>query len=178
MQLYFITGNEDKFREASQIIANLEQLNIDLPEIQHIDARMIIKAKLEEAYKHKQASFIVEDVSLYLDCLKGLPGPLIKWFLKTIGNTGLFELTEKLDNNRAEAKAIVGYARNEAEIEYFEGVIQGTIVSPRGEDGFGWDPIFVPDGHKKSFAEMSEEEKNKLSMRRLALEKLKNYLNT
>jgi len=98
MKLYFITGNKDKFEEVRSILTNIEQLDIDLPEIQEIDAKVIIKAKLLQALNHKEAEFILEDASLYLDCLNGLPGPLIKWFMKTIGNEGLFNIIEELQN--------------------------------------------------------------------------------
>ena len=176
MALYFITGNKNKFSEVKAIIPNVEQLDIDLPEIQDIDAKKIIRAKLLEALNYKQAEFIVEDTSLYLECLNGLPGPLIKWFMKTIGNGGLFNIAEKLGNNKAEAKTIIGYAKNPKEIYYFEGSVKGKIVSPRGKSGFGWDPIFQPEGFSKSFAELTPEEKNKISMRRIALSKLKEFL--
>ena len=86
MSLYFITGSKGKFTEVQFIIPNLKQLNIDLPEIQELDARKIIEAKLQSAFEHHAGEFIVEDTSLYLDCLNGLPGPLIKWFIKTIKN--------------------------------------------------------------------------------------------
>lgn len=174
MTLYFITGNKGKFEEAKSILGNIEQLDIELPEIQEIDARKIIRVKLLEALNHKKGEFFVEDTSLYLDCLKGLPGPLIKWFLKTIGNEGLYKITEKLGNNRAEAKTIIGYAKDR-EIHFFEGSANGKIVSPKGT-GFGWDPIFQPDGFSKTFGEMSKDEKNQISMRRMALNKLKDYL--
>ena len=174
MTLYFITGNKSKFEEVKSILGNVEQLDMDLPEIQEIDARKIIKAKLLEALRHRKGEFFVEDTSLHLDCLKGLPGPLIKWFLKTIGNEGLYKITEKLGDNRAEAKTIIGYAKG-GEIHFFEGKITGKIVSPRGT-GFGWDPIFQPDGFSKTFGEMTSHEKNQISMRRIALTKLKDYL--
>ncbi len=73
MEIYFITGNKNKFEEAKSVIPELQQLDIDLPEIQEIDAKTIIKAKLAEAFRYKQSEFIVEDTSLYLDCLNGLP---------------------------------------------------------------------------------------------------------
>ena len=176
MSLYFITGNKDKFAEVKAILPDVKQLNIKLREIQEIDARKIIKAKLLEAFKYRKAEFIVEDTSLYLECLNGLPGPLVKWFLKAIGNEGLFNIVKKLGNNRAEAKTIIGYAKNPKKIYYFEGSIKGKIISPRGKFGFGWDPIFQPDGFSKSFAELTQEEKNKISMRRIALEKLKKFI--
>ncbi|KKU48199.1 MAG: Ham1 family protein [Parcubacteria group bacterium GW2011_GWA2_46_9] len=174
--IYFITGNKNKFEEVKAILPEVRQLDIDLLEIQEIDAKEIIKKKLFEALNHSKGEFIVEDTSLYLDCLNGLPGPLIKWFLKTVGNDGLAKIAEKLGDTSAEAKTLIGYAKNRAEIYYFEGVTKGTIVKPKGEINFGWDPIFLPSGHKKTFAEMSREEKNEISMRRIALNKLKEFL--
>ncbi len=176
MTLYFITGNKNKFSEVKKVFPNIKQLDIDLPEIQEIDAKKIIEAKLFEALKYKKGEFIVEDTSLYLNCLNGLPGPLIKWFMKSIGNKGLFELAKNFNNYKAEAKTIIGYAKNSDEIYYFEGNIKGIIVSPEGKKGFGWDPIFQPEVYSKSFAELTEEEKNKISMRGVALNKLKEFL--
>ncbi len=176
MPIYFITGNKNKFREASAILPGLKRLDIDLPEIQEIDAGKIIEAKLREALKHKRGEFIIEDTSLYLDCLNGLPGPLIKWFLATIGNDGLFTLADRLGNYGAEAKTIIGYAHGESGIDFFAGSVRGRVVAPRGETNFGWDPVFLPAEHEKTFAQIEEKEKNKISMRRLALEKLKNFL--
>jgi inosine triphosphate pyrophosphatase len=174
--LYFITGNKNKFVEIQAVIPEIEQLDIDLPEIQEIDPRLIIEAKLKEALKHHDGEFIVEDTSLYLEALNGLPGPLIKWFLKTIGNEGLASLTEKLANSSAEAKTIIGYAKSADNIHFFEGSIRGKIVAPRGDTSFGWDPIFQPDGYNHTFAEMGTEEKNQISMRRRAAEQLKTSL--
>lgn len=176
MSIYFITGSKNKLQEIKAIVPEIEQLDIDLPEIQDIDAHEIVKAKLKEALKHRENALIVEDTSLYLNAIKGLPGPLIKWFLKTIGNEGLVEIAEKLGNSKAQAKTLIGYAKNADEVEFFEGVINGQIVQPRGESGFGWDTIFLPDGHKLTFAEMGSEEKNKLSMRKIAASKLEEYL--
>ena len=184
--LYFITSSKNKFVEARAILGDIEQLDIDLPEIQDIDSKNIIRAKLLEALKHKRgglassqlgrSGLIVEDTSLHFNCLNGLPGPLIKWFLGALKNDGLFKIVERFGDDRVEAKTIIGYAQNEKEIYFFEGSARGRIVAPRGETNFGWDPIFLPDGYDKTFAEMSREEKNKISMRRLALNKLKKFL--
>lgn len=176
MSLYFITGNKNKFAEAREIIPCLKQLAIDLPEIQEIDVKKIIQAKLKEALKHKIGEFIVEDTSLYLNCLNGLPGPLIKWFLQTIGGQGVFELAKKYNNFGASAKACLGYAKNKDNIRFFIGEIKGTIVKPEFKSKFGWDPIFRPKGFNKTFAEMSRVEKNKISHRRVAFEKFKNFI--
>ena len=175
-KIYFITGNKNKFEEIKAVLPGIEQLDIDLPEIQEVDRRLVVEHKLLEAFKHCTGEFIVEDTSLHFEWLKGLPGPLIKWFLKTIGVEGLADLAEKLGNNMAEAKTVIGYARNREEIFFFEGVIKGKIVPPRGEKRFDWDRIFVPERHQKTFAEMGMEEKNKISMRRMAVNKLKEFL--
>lgn len=176
MALYFLTGSENKFAEVQAILGDIEKLNIDLPEIQEINAHQIIKAKLQEALQHKQEAFMVEDTSLYFDALRGLPGPLIKWFMKTVGNDGLFKMAEAFDNYGAEAKTIIGYTDGSGAIKFFEGAFRGTIVAPRGENGFGWDPIFQPEGKDKTFAELTADEKNAFSMRKLAAEKLRKFL--
>ncbi len=176
MALYFITGNKGKFNEVSSILREVEQLDIDLPEIQELKGEEVIKAKLIEALKHKKGEFIVEDTSLYLDCLNGLPGPLIKWFMKSLGSKGIYELVQRYGNFKAKAVSIVGYAKGQDSVQFFRGEIEGTIVAPRGDKGFGWDNIFVPKGYDKTFAEMESNEKNKISMRRVALLKLKDYL--
>jgi len=91
--------------------------------------------------------------------------------MKTIGNEGLFNIIEKLGDNRAEAKTIIGYTKSPNEIYYFDGSIKGTIISPVGRSGFGWYPIFQPNGFSKSFAELTKEEKNEISMRRIVIQK-------
>lgn len=176
MTLYFITGNKGKLAEVQSVLSGVEALDIDLPEIQSLDAHEIIKAKLLEAQKHQTGEFIVEDNSLYLEGIKGLPGPLIKWFLKTVGNDGLYKMAEAFGNFNAEAKVIIGYSNPEGETSFFEGSTKGTIVPARGDNGFGWDPIFQPEGYSKTFGELTPEEKNSFSMRRVALEKLKRQI--
>jgi inosine triphosphate pyrophosphatase len=174
--IYFITGNKNKLAEAREFISEIESYEIDLPEIQEVDARKIIKEKLLEGLKHKKGEFIVEDTSLYLDALGGLPGPLIKWFLKTIGGQGLYDIAKAFNNFNAQAKTVIGYAKNAHEINFFEGTVEGIIVEPRVETDFGWDNIFQPDGYQVSFAEMGKDAKNAISMRKIAFEELKNHL--
>lgn len=119
---------------------------------------------------------VVEDTSLHMIALGGLPGPLVKWFLATLGSTGLFELAQKYNEYRAEAKTIVGHLSATWEILLFEGVVPGEIVQPRGTAGHGWDCIFRPSGHELTFAEMSPQEKNAISMRRHCFQQLKEAL--
>ena len=173
-KLYFITTNKDKFAEVQALIPEVEQLSIALTEIQDADPHVIIKAKLKEAAAHNRGAYIVDDTSLSFDALNGLPGPFIKWFLEKLGREGLADTVHKLGNNKATAKAIIGYAKGD-DLRFFEGTVAGTIVSPRGNT-FGWDPIFVPDGYSKTFAEMGTEEKNRISHRTQAVRKLKEYL--
>ena len=176
MKLFFITGNKKKFDEVKAILPFIEKLDIDLPEIQEMDPKIIIKSKLLEALNHEKGEFIVEDTSLSMECLNGLPGPLIKWFLATIGNMGLVDLAEKFGNDRAEVRTIIGYAKSHEEIYFFEGVGKGKIRKTKPGSGFGWDPVFQPDGYEQTFGEMSFEEKNKISMRTIAATKLKDFL--
>lgn len=175
-KLFFVTGNRNKFLEAREIISDLVQINLDLKEIQEIDAHRIIEEKLKEARKHAAGCFIVEDTSLYLSCLKGLPGPLIKWFIETIGNEGLYNIAKSFKNFDAKAKTVIGYCNKQGKIYFFESCAEGKIVKPTTKKSFGWDNIFKPSGYKKTFAEMSLEEKTKISMRARALRKLKIFL--
>ncbi|MEI7719202.1 MAG: non-canonical purine NTP pyrophosphatase [archaeon] len=191
-KLYFITGNKNKFAEVKAIIPEIEQLEIDLDEIQETDAYAIIKHKMKEALKHHSGPFIIEDTSLYIKSLNDLPGPLIKWFMQKLGSEGIWrisdskklgkdkisELTENSNENLAEAKTIIGYAKNANEVHFFEGSIKGEIVKPTGETNFGWDPIFKPKGYYKTFQQMTKEEKNKISMRKIAAQKLKDFLDS
>lgn len=176
MKITFLTGNKDKFKEAKEIIPYLEQSDIDLIEIQSIDSKEVILHKLDEAKKHIKGNLIVEDTSLSLEGMNGLPGTLIKLFLKTIKNEGLVKITESFGNDKATAKVVIGYADEKGECKFFEGLIEGKVVRPRGNNGFGWDEIFEPKGWRKTFAEMTTEEKNKISMRKLAFQKLKDWI--
>ncbi len=174
--LYFITGNEKKFLEVKLMLPEIEQLHIDLPEIQSTDGREIVEAKLREASNHHEGEFIVEDTGLYLKGLNGLPGPFIKWFLDKLGTEGVYKLAEKIGIFEAEAKTVVGYLDKNKEMYFFEGIIVGDLVPPRGEKIFGWDPIFKPKGDDRTFSEMSREQKNEISHRMLAIGKLKEFL--
>lgn len=175
MVLYFITGNHDKFSEVKAMLPQIEQLDLDLPEVQSLDAHVVIREKLLEARKQHDGEFIVEDTSVSVKGLGGLPGTFIKWFLKSMSLERLAKVALASGDASAEAKVCIGYL-GRGEPQFFEGVIKGTIVPPRGDHGFGWDKIFVPVGHERTYGEMSREMKNTLSMRRIAVEKLKRHL--
>lgn len=179
MGLYFITGNAGKFEMVKTILPKVEQIDIELPEIQSLDAEEVLQAKLKAAFAHAPGEYIVEDTSVYFGALNWeLPGPFIKWFFKALDYRGMANLAERLGNTEVKAVARFGYAKSEHEMYYFDAEMSGTIVQPRGSNGFGWDPIFQPLGSTKTLGEMSFEEKNAISMRITALKKLKDFLQT
>jgi non-canonical purine NTP pyrophosphatase (RdgB/HAM1 family) len=174
-KLYFITGNKNKLREVKAIIPEIEGLDISLNELQSLDPFEIVKHKLQEAQKHHDGNFIVDDSSLVVKCLNKLPGTLIKFFEESIGLEGIVKIAKLFGDTKAVAICIIGLRFNE-KIELFEGRVEGKVIDLKGENGFGWDKIFVPNGYAKTYAEMPLEEKNKISHRSLALDKLKEFL--
>lgn len=176
MDLYFITGSKNKFEEIKLEIPDIHQLDIDLPEIQELDAQVIVSKKLEEAAKYHPGPFIIEDTSLYFEGMNGLPGPLNKWFIQTIGYEGLYTLAEAFNNFKAEVKTIIGFRDQQGYTHFFEGSTKGTIVKPAVESTFGWDNIFLPEGQTKTYAEMTPLEKDTISHRGKAVRKLKEAL--
>lgn len=181
-KLFFITGNKGKLAEMQEILPFVEGKMIDLPEIQEIDLRQVVAAKLRAATVHCHGQVIVDDTALYLEVFakqdgdEGLPGPLIKWFLSTITNEGLAKIAQRLDKTRARACSIIGYADEQGQHHFFVGSVLGTIVSPQGTTGFGWDHIFVPDGYQETFARMGMKKKNQISPRAIAAHQLKSFL--
>ena len=86
MKIYFVTGNKNKLKEVQMIMPEVESLELDLPEIQELDHKKVVEYKLNEAKKYKPGlNLMVEDLSVEVDGMNGLPGPLIKWFLKSVG---------------------------------------------------------------------------------------------
>jgi inosine triphosphate pyrophosphatase len=175
MALYVVTGNSRKFAEVQSILSDAQQLDMDLPEVQDLDAKNVVQAKLAAARRYRAVELLVEDTSLSFRCLNGLPGPLIKWFLQALGDDGLYNVVRRLGDDRAEARTVIGYADSTGQARLFEGAMPGRIVAPRGDNGFGWDRVFKPDGAEKTFAEMSDAEKNACSMRRAALEQFRRF---
>ncbi len=175
--LTFITGNASK---AEQLARHLEypvtHKKLDLDEIQSLDIRKIVEHKVKEAHKHLGTPVLVEDTSLTFNALGNLPGPLIKWFLTELDNDGLCKLLHGYSDRSALAEVCFGYYDGK-EISYFEAQMKGSISqSPRGDSGFGWDPVFIPEGHEKTWGEMTIDEQNETSMRRVALKKLEPFL--
>jgi inosine triphosphate pyrophosphatase len=180
VKIAYITSNQQKFEEASHILEGweLDRTALELTEIQG-DYRDITKAKAKEALSQLHIPLIVEDVSVCCDAIAGLPGPYVKDFLKHLGDQGLYELIAKYPNNNARVVCVAAYIEPGAEPILFEGSVEGTIVSPRGSLRHGthsWNCIFLPNGSRKTMGEMSMEEHAQASMRKIALTKLREYL--
>jgi inosine triphosphate pyrophosphatase len=180
MKIEYITSNHQKFEEAQHILTgwDLLQVYIELTEIQG-DRLEIINAKAKEAFRIVQKPLIVEDISLCCPAIGDLPGPYIKDFLRKIGDQGFYELIHKYSDHSVEAICIAAYIAPGLEPIIFEGSIRGQIVAPRGKTRHGvysWNTIFQPNGSDQTFGEMSMEEHSRVSMRFIALSKLKEYL--
>src|SRR3990170_5777767 len=104
-KLKFATGNQDKLNEAREILGfEIEQVDIELDEIQEIDVKKVIEHKAKEGYRQLGMPVLVEDTALEFVSMNGLPGALVKWFLKSIGNEGLCNmLTGHSDDRRGRA---------------------------------------------------------------------------
>ena len=179
-KLTFVTGNAKKVEELKNILGNsfpfeLGNFKLDLPELQGEPEEVAVeKAKL--AAKELNGPVLIEDTSLCFNALGGLPGVYIKWFFEKIGNEGLYKLLEGFDDKSAYAQCIFTFcAGPNSEPITFVGRTNGKIVKPRGPEGFGWDPVFEPDGYDKTFAELDKETKNKISHRFNSLMKVKKH---
>jgi non-canonical purine NTP pyrophosphatase (RdgB/HAM1 family) len=173
----FVTGNAGKAKYlADYFHIPVTQRKIDLPEIQSLSLREVVKDKAYRAYAEVGQPVLIEDVSVVFDALSGLPGPLIKWFDKTLGNEGMCRLLDGYEDRGATTEVEFAYCDGE-NVHVFSGKVHGTIAkTPRGTGGFGWDRIFIPDGHEKTRGEMDGKEWHDSGMRKIALEKLGKFL--
>lgn len=177
--LTFITSNPEKARQLGRYLDfPVIHKNIDLIEMQSLDLTEIIEQKAKEAYKHILSPVLVEDASLRFLALGKLPGPLIKWFLVELGTGGLCRLLDGYSERSALAEVQFGLYDGQS-FQAFAGAREGSIApTPRGRSGFGWDSVFIPDGHHKTWGEMTSSESQETSMRKIALKKLEVYLST
>jgi XTP/dITP diphosphohydrolase len=165
----FVTGSQGKIAEARLALeghgADLETAELDLPEIQSLDLLEVLEKKAEAAWQRLRLPVVVEDAGLGLLALNGFPGPLIKWMLLAVGAEGLAKTGHALGETRAVARCGLLYKDGERTL-LGEGITTGTLVLPgRGEHGFGWDPVFLPDGETRTFAELTGREKDAVSHR-------------
>ncbi|SLM39040.1 inosine triphosphate pyrophosphatase [Lasallia pustulata] len=178
-ELNFITGNKNKLSEVKAILGDVVTLKsqaLDLIEIQG-SIEEISLDKCRRAAEAVKAPVLVEDTCLCFNALKQLPGPYVKWFLQALGPDGLNNLLLAYEDKSAEAVCTFAYSTGPGhEPVIFQGRTTGKIVPARGPADFGWDPIFEYEG--QTYAEMSKVDKNKISHRYRALEKLKAWLQT
>jgi non-canonical purine NTP pyrophosphatase (RdgB/HAM1 family) len=162
----FVTGNRNKLAEARRLCGHrLTAAVVDLPEIQSLDLATVLEVKAEEAFRRLQRPVIVEETGLELAAMNGFPGPLIKWLLDAVGAEGVARAGKALGDTTARARCMLLYFDGERR-HLAEGVTVGRLVlPPRGDDGFGWDPVFQPEGEQHTYGEMEAEEKDRCSHR-------------
>jgi len=179
--LTFVTGNKKKLEEVIAILGDslpfeVVSQKLDLPELQGEPEDVSIE-KCREAARLVRGPVMVEDTSLCFNALGGLPGVYIKWFLEKLGHEGLNNMLAAYEDKSAYAQCIFSYTSGpDTDPITFVGRTEGKIVPARGPTDFGWDPVFLPDGKDGTFAELSKAEKNTISHRYRALEKLRIHL--
>jgi XTP/dITP diphosphohydrolase len=189
-EICFATNNKNKLEEVWHLLApDFRLLSLDdigcseeLPETQPtIEGNSLQKA--EYVFTNYRIPCFADDTGLEVEALHGAPGVISARYAGAHRssedniNLLLLNLNDK-HNKRARFRTVItllGYGRP----QYFEGIVNGTIIGEkRGTMGFGYDPVFVPDGYKKTMAEMTLEEKNLISHRAVAIHKLVDFLKT
>lgn len=173
----FVSGNLKKVEYLERFLGiKVKHHNLDLVEIQSLDSQEVVEHKAREAYRHLKQPIVIEDTGLTIHAFGKLPGPFIKFFLSEIGLDGLCSLLNTYDNRAAIASVIYGFFDGKT-FRSFAAEINGTVPKkPREGRGMGWDPIFVPEGQPKTYGEMTEAEYDHYSVRRMASNKLAEYL--
>ncbi|EAN30536.2 Inosine triphosphate pyrophosphatase [Theileria parva strain Muguga] len=176
-EVLFCTSNKEKLRDLQYILGDEFDLKNDPVELTEIQGNPeeITRAKSKEAYKLLKRPLITEDTCLCFNAFKGLPGPYIKHFLLNVGPLGVYNLLSEFEDKSGYSLCTFGYV-DENGVKLFQGRTDGTIVRPRGYVDVSWNSIFQPQGHDKTFAELTFEEKNKVSHRYKAGVKLKEFL--
>jgi XTP/dITP diphosphohydrolase len=180
IQAIFVTTNEHKRREVQQILGvALGRADLDLPEVQAIDPAEVAAEKARaarEALGDIDLPVIVEDSGLMVDAWGGFPGALTKWVMQSVGNEGLLRMLAPVGDRSARAVCVVALAEADGKVRTFRGEVRGMVAeSPRGEGGFGYDPVFVPGCSAMTYAEMGEG-KNADSHRARAFRAVKEWL--
>lgn len=175
----FVTSNRHKFREV-EIIFNKQSRQVQWKELEYeeIQADTTEEVSLDSCTKIRdeiQGDFFIEDTGLFIDHLKGFPGVYSSYVQKTIGNDGILKLLYESPRTGYIKTVITAFIGGE--MLQFSGVLNGAIShSPRGKKGFGYDPIFVPEGYEKTLSEMSPEEKSTMSHRYKAVMSFMDHL--
>ncbi|KAF5254882.1 hypothetical protein FANTH_378 [Fusarium anthophilum] len=179
-EIILITGNANKIADIKAILApsgiTVRNQSLDLPEIQGSIEEITI-AKCRTAAEMVGGPVVVDDTALCFNAMNGMPGPYIKYFLEALGPEKLHLLLAGFSDKAAEAVATMGYCQGPGhEPVLFQGRIDGTIVPARGVMRYGWQTCFQPHGGGLTLAEMSDEEKHKISHLGVALQKFTTWL--
>ena len=181
-EINFVTGNIHKLKEVEGILRpygiKVKMIKVKKIEIQADELRAIAEHAAINATKDAGVPVVVEDAGLFIEALRGFPGPYSSYVFKTIGNEGIIKLMKGITDRHARFISVVAFAEPEGYVRTFVGVAEGLIsVEPRGSMGFGFDPIFIPyEGDGRTFAEMSLDEKNRISHRGKAFRSLAKWL--
>jgi len=184
--IYFITGNNHKFKEIKKLFQKeeidyyLKQKTAATIEVQASNIKEVALFKLNSIKPKFNNSYFVEDAGFFIDDpLKGFPGVYSKFVLNTIGNKGILKLINDYWNTVAHFEAVIAlYFQPLDKIFTFEGSVEGKVSKEiKGTNGFGYDPIFIPNGlSNNTFGELSIEEKNAISHRAKAWQKMLIFL--
>ena len=169
-----MTSNDGKFREISQQMREhgyeIDHVKTTYPEIQAntIDETIIPGLKwLMERYNRPM---MIDDSGLFIDALKGFPGVYSSYVFKTVGCDGILKLMKDVDDRSARFECCIGFMIPGQEPSITKGVAKGSIAFEKaGTGGFGYDPVFIPEGYTKTYAQIEISEKNKISHRGLAI---------
>jgi XTP/dITP diphosphohydrolase len=178
--LLFVTGNDYKFQEADRIADEfgIRVVRCDQPslEVQEEDLHELVRHKARDAHRALLRPLFVEHTSLHIDYLDGFPGGYTKAFLQRLTDAKICELFGVADRCAASGRTVIGYCDGRT-IRTYEADVRGRIVpAPAGAaggwSGFGWNRVFAPEPGDETFAQMGENRKNEMSMRRNALHRL------
>jgi len=176
----FITGNQDKAESLFRLLGfKLEYVKADLEEIQSLDLKEIVEHKVRQAYKKVKSPVVVEDVSLEFAAYKKLPGTFIKFFMDNSVDNPFEYIFSMLDGKtrKAIARCAFGYFDGKT-CKLFESELDGEIAEiPSGDNGFGWDRIFIPEGYSVTRASLNQEGNDKTYLQMKPIDQLRDFLN-
>ena len=175
--LWFVTQNAHKYQEARRTLdpfgIRIRKLASPKTEIQSADIGEIAKFAAEEAAEEYNRTVVVEDSGLFVKALNGFPGPYSSYVHSTIGVEGLLRLMSRRLQREAYFQASLVVASPRGISREFSGRAYGIMSHrPAGKQGFGFDPIFIPKGTRKTFAQGGREFKDRYSHRAIAFRKL------
>jgi XTP/dITP diphosphohydrolase len=178
--IQFITTNAGKFAEVSERLgqANIKIVHLDrgYPEIQTDRLEKVLKFAATGLDDEVKGDYVIDDSGLFIEALGGFPGVYSAYVQKRLGNRGILNLLAG-EKYRAATFQTVFLLRQGDEHEVFHGDCLGMITeAERGKNGFGYDPIFLPQGESRTFGEMSLKEKNAISHRARAVDALLAHL--